>query len=60
MFSPKALYPRRLSKTKKFGTTRVNWFSPNPLATPNNIAFLEEVFESDNVFAWKVEYLNKT
>jgi hypothetical protein len=58
LFKPRNLFLRVLSKSHKFATTRVNWFSSNALTNPTDSTKVDEVNEDENQFAWKVEYLH--
>lgn len=58
-FVAKILYVRILSQSGSFATTRVNWFSSNPLVTIETLKDSDEVFETENQFSWKVEYFSK-
>lgn len=57
-FKPRNLFLRVLSKSHKFATIRINWFSSNALTNPTDSTKVEEVNEAENQFAWKVEYLH--
>jgi hypothetical protein len=56
-FKPRNLFLKILSKSERFATIRVNWFSSNALSNPTDSTKVDEVLEDENQFAWKVEYL---